>query len=74
MKNNIFDLIFITVAAVFILIINHYNLAEQYLTFSLIPLMGAYYVGKYVGIKFEQSKEKDTHSIRMNKVEEENGN
>jgi len=74
MKNNIFDLIFISIAAVFVLIINHYNLAEKYWHFALLPLMGAYYVGKYVGIKYEKTRTNETHSFRMDKVEEKNRN
>ncbi len=50
-RKGVFDILFITVSALFLLVINYYKLAETYLTFSLIPLMTAYYLGKYIGGK-----------------------
>jgi len=43
----IFDLIFILVSTAILVILSEYGVLEQYIGFSLIPILISYYLGKY---------------------------
>jgi hypothetical protein len=47
MNKTIFDIVFIILAAGFLILWAEYGEAETYLAFSFIPLLVAYQLGKY---------------------------
>ncbi len=52
-KKRTFDLIFVLVSAIILLILSEYGLLEKYIAFSLIPILIAYQVGQYSERKFK---------------------
>ena len=52
MKKYAFDLIFIIVSTIILLILSNYGLLEKYLGLSLIPILIAYQLGQYSQRKF----------------------
>jgi len=46
MRKNIIDSLFIIIATVILLIINHYKLMGKTSAFALIPILIAYYLGQ----------------------------
>lgn len=44
-----YDASFLVLAALFLTAVDYYELLDQYFGYSLIPLMAAYLIGKYVG-------------------------
>ncbi len=46
-KKRIFDIIFIVVSALFLIALIEFNLIEKYLGYALLPIITAYYLGKY---------------------------
>lgn len=52
MKKGTFDLIFIAVATVVLLLIHFYVSSDKYMAFSLIPILAAYYLGQLSERKF----------------------
>ena len=47
-KKIVFDLIFIVITAVVLIVLNGYGIIEKYSAYLLIPLMIAYFLGKFV--------------------------
>ena len=47
-KKIIFDLVFIVIAAVILIILIDTGLIEKYIGFALIPILIAYYIGQFV--------------------------
>ncbi|MDA3780413.1 MAG: hypothetical protein PF487_09390 [Bacteroidales bacterium] len=60
MKNKkiIFDLAFIVIAAVILIVLVESGLIEKYLGFALIPILMAYYLGQFVERKTRIKSEK----------------
>ncbi len=48
-----FDIIFIVVSAIFLIILIKFNLIEKYIGLGLIPLLTAYHLGKYAERKLK---------------------
>ena len=47
-KKIIFDLAFIVIAAIILIVLVESGLIEKYIGFSLIPILIAYYFGQFV--------------------------
>ncbi len=47
-KKIIFDLIFIVISTMILIIINQYGLLEKHLSFAFIPILIAYYLGRFI--------------------------
>jgi uncharacterized membrane protein YccC len=54
MKKRIFDIIFIIISAIILLILMEYGLLEKYIGFSLIPILIAYQLGQYSERRFKE--------------------
>jgi TctA family transporter len=54
MKKKLFDMIFIIISTLILIILNHYGLLEKYLGFALIPILIAYILGQYSERKFKK--------------------
>ncbi len=52
MKKRIFDLLFIVVSAIILIVLIEYNLIENNIGFALIPILIAYQLGQYSERKF----------------------
>ena len=46
-KKRTFDLIFIISSTAILITLSEYGLLEKYMAFSIIPILGAYYLGQY---------------------------
>ena len=53
MKKRIFDLIFIAISTIILIVLSEYGLLEKYMAFSLIPILAAYQLGQYSERKFK---------------------
>jgi hypothetical protein len=51
MKTGFKDIIFILISAAILVVLSEYGLLVKYHPFALIPVLIAYYAGKYVGKK-----------------------
>jgi hypothetical protein len=54
MKKRTFDLIFIVISTIILIILSEYGLFEKYIAFSLIPIFIAYQLGQYSERKFKK--------------------
>ena len=54
MKKRIFDMIFIIISTIVLIVLSEYELLEKYIAFSLIPVLIAYYLGQYSERKFQK--------------------
>lgn len=54
MSKRIADVIFIIVAAAILIGFLEYGILEEYMDFSLIPILIAYYLGQFVQRKFKK--------------------
>ena len=54
MKKRIFDMIFMIVSAIILVILLEYGLLEKYIGFALIPILIAYQLGQYSERKFKK--------------------
>ncbi|MGY3052250.1 hypothetical protein ACVWYG_000440 [Pedobacter sp. UYEF25] len=54
MKKPIIDVLFILIAAVFLVVLSQYGLLEKYIGLSLIPILIAYQLGQYSERKFKK--------------------
>ncbi len=54
MKKRTFDIIFIIISTIILIVLSEYGLLEKYLAFSLIPVLIAYQLGQYSERKFKQ--------------------
>jgi len=52
MKQRVFDVIFIIISAIILMILSVYGLLEKYMAYSLIPILIAYFLGQYSERKF----------------------
>ncbi len=57
-KKTIFDITFIVVATLILILLDQYGLLEKYLGFALIPILIAYFLGQYSGRKFVRENPK----------------
>ncbi len=48
MKKIIFDIIFIVISTVILVLFSEFGLLEKYIGFALIPIMIAYYLGQFI--------------------------
>ncbi len=55
-KRILFDVLFIIISAVILLVLNEYGLLEKYAQYALIPIIFAYSLGQYVERNFQISK------------------
>ncbi len=53
MKKRTFDIIFIIISTIILIVLSEYGLLEKYLAFSLIPILIAYKLGQYSEGKFK---------------------
>ena len=53
-EKKLFDMIFIIISTLILIILNHYGLLEKYLGFALIPILIAYILGQYSERKFKK--------------------
>lgn len=53
MKNNfsIFDILFIVISAGILIAINEFDYSDKSMAFVLIPVLSAYFIGKFIGRK-----------------------
>ena len=56
-KKIIFDLIFIVVSAIVLIVLNEFGLIEKYVGFSLLPILVAYFLGQLVERKTRTKSE-----------------
>lgn len=57
-KGRIFDLIFIVLAAIILMIINNFCITDNLFKYSLIAVLIAYYAGRYVTVISLKNKTK----------------
>jgi TctA family transporter len=53
-RKRIFDILFIVVSAIILMVLLEYGLMEKYIGFALIPILIAYQLGQYSERKFRQ--------------------
>jgi predicted membrane protein len=56
MKKVTFDVIFIILSALVLMLLSEYHLLEEYIGFALIPVLLAYYLGQYSQRQFSEPK------------------
>ncbi len=56
-KKIIFDLIFIVVSAICLIVLNEFGLIEKYVGFSFLPIIIAYFLGQLVERKTRTKSE-----------------
>ena len=56
MTKKIFDVIFMVISAIILVILLEYGLLERYIGFSLIPILIAYQLGQYSERRFTNRK------------------
>ena len=56
MNKTTFGLLFLVISAGILLTLSYFDLLEQYIGFSLIPILGAYQLGQYSERKFKNDK------------------
>ena len=54
MRKFFFDIIFIVISTIILIILLEYGLMEKYIGFALIPILIAYYIGQYSERKFKK--------------------
>lgn len=54
MKKKVYDIIFIVVSAIILILLFEFKVMPKSMGFALIPLLIAYYFGKYVGKRTQQ--------------------
>jgi len=54
MKKRTFDIIFIIISTIILIVLSKYGLLEKYMAFSLIPILIAYQLGQYSERKFKK--------------------
>ena len=54
MKKRTFDIIFIIISTIILIVLSEYGLLEKYIAFSLIPVLIAYQLGQYSERKFKK--------------------
>ena len=54
MKKRIFDVIFIIISAILLIVLIEYGLIEKYKSFALIPILIAYLLGQYSERRFKK--------------------
>ena len=54
MNKRFFDIIFIIISAIILLVLIEYELLEKYIGFALIPILIAYQLGQYSERKFKK--------------------
>lgn len=52
-KKRTFDLIFIVLTTVLLVLLAQYGLLEKYVGFVIIPIISAYWLGQYAERKFK---------------------
>jgi len=53
MKKRMFDVIFILISTIILILLSEYGLLEKYMAYSLIPILIAYFLGQYSERKFK---------------------
>lgn len=53
MKKRIFDMIFIGITAIILIVLNEFGLLEKFVPFLIIPILFAYKLGQYAERKFK---------------------
>ena len=56
-KKIVFDLIFIVVSGIFLIVLNEFGLIEKYVGFFLLPILIAYFLGQLVERKTRTKSE-----------------
>jgi TctA family transporter len=54
MKKRTFDIIFIIIAAVILIVLLEYGTLKKHMDFALVPILIAYFLGQYSERKFKQ--------------------
>ena len=54
MRKRFFDIFFMIISAIILVILIEYGLLEKYIGFSLIPILIAYQLGQYSERKFNK--------------------
>jgi len=54
MNKRIFDIIFIIISAIILIILIEFDIIEKYIGFALIPILIAYQLGQYSERKFKK--------------------
>ncbi len=54
MKKRTFDIIFIIISTIILIVLSEYGLLEKYIAFSLIPVLIAYQLGQYSERNFKK--------------------
>ena len=57
MKKGTFDIIFILVSAIILVVLLEYGILEKYIGFSIIPILIAYQLGQYSERKFKKKED-----------------
>lgn len=52
-RRKIIDVIFIVISALFLILLIEFDLIERYIGYSLLPIVAAYFLGKYAERKFK---------------------
>jgi hypothetical protein len=55
-KKRTFDLLFIIISAILLILLAEFDLLEKYAGFALIPILIAYQLGQYSERRFGQKK------------------
>ncbi len=53
-QKRTFDILFIIISAIILILLSQYGLLEKYIAFSLIPVLLAYRLGQYSERKFKK--------------------
>ena len=54
MTKRVFDIIFIIISALILVVFSEYGFLEKNMAFSIIPILIAYYLGQYSHIRFKK--------------------
>ena len=54
MTKRVFDIIFIIISALILVVFSEYGFLEKNMTFSFIPILIAYFLGQYYHIWFKK--------------------
>lgn len=57
MRKKIFDAFFIVISTMILMIISYYDLLDIYMTYALIPILIAYYLGQFSERRFNKNNE-----------------
>ncbi|SEA43975.1 hypothetical protein [Bizionia paragorgiae] len=54
MKKRTFDLIFIIISTVILVVLSEYGILEKYVAFAIVPILVAYFLGQYSERRFRK--------------------